>query len=475
MKSLSYLDWSVVEQPNNPVFGDTEEIALMAGKYKSLSRDFSEMVSALNNLGTNAGMCGDWVAKFEDKEQELPHDFARFAEGFAEVAKQLRGWMWSLDGFQTRAKAQLERAIEARDEHTKYSRLCAGAHSTLSQAESVVEDLSDDATDSQRKNACEARDAARRMLDGYDAQVRRAGNAWDDAKRVVRDIRAEYEHEAHDRAVKISAAQESTPSVNGIEKFHYSDGWQLIVSVAKVAAVVLSIVSLFTFGWGIALAVVLVGALLFSDKIVEGLYGDASWKEVAVEGLFFLLSFLGSVRCIGAGLKGFKTASAAKSTGLFSDLKDFGMASKNVATNLKECHSMTSVGILAQYSNILPTSAKVTEGMTLVGDVKKTVNSVRVIAGQVRKWGSNGKTLKTVLYYAGREHLVQKTVNVIGYTHDFVLDQVEYGRQTSGPWDVMRKFIPGLAQWDDASDAANNLGESVGYAESTIRSFAMAR
>lgn len=47
MKNLDYLDWAVVGQPDNPVSGDTEGIARMAWKYKCLSRDFSEMASAL--------------------------------------------------------------------------------------------------------------------------------------------------------------------------------------------------------------------------------------------------------------------------------------------------------------------------------------------------------------------------------------------------------------------------------------------
>lgn len=35
--------------------------------------------------------------------------------------------------------------------------------------------------------------------------------------------------------------------------------------------------------------------------------------------------------------------------------------------------------------------------------------------------------------------------DLAGHAHDFVLDQVKYGRQTSGPWDVAKMFIPGLA------------------------------
>ena len=58
MKNLDYLDWAVVDQPDNPVSGDTEGIARMAWKYKCLSRDFSEMASALKNLDTKAGMQG---------------------------------------------------------------------------------------------------------------------------------------------------------------------------------------------------------------------------------------------------------------------------------------------------------------------------------------------------------------------------------------------------------------------------------
>lgn len=65
--------------------------------------------------------------------------------------------------------------------------------------------------------------------------------------------------------------------------------------------------------------------------------------------------------------------------------------------------------------------------------------------------------------------------NLAGHAHDFVLDQVKYGRQTSGPWDVAKMFIPGLAQLNDAADAVNNAGEGFVYAGSAIRSFMVER
>ena len=188
------------------------------------------------------------------------------------------------------------------------------------------------------------------------------------------------------------------------------------------------------------------------------------------EGAFLILSIIGSVRCLSAGLQGFKTASVAKSTGLADDLRSFKLASGNIATNLGECHSVASFGILTQYSKVLPTYTKVSEGMTFLGDVKRVSDSVRVIASQVGRWGGSGRTLRTVLYYAGREHLLQKGANLAGHAHDFVLDQVKYGRQTSGPWDVAKMFIPGLAQLNDAADAVNNAGEGFVYAGSAIRS-----
>ena len=40
----------------------------------------------------------------------------------------------------------------------------------------------------------------------------------------------------------------------------------------------LAIVSLFVSGWGIALAVVALGALLLADKYVDYLYRDASFN-----------------------------------------------------------------------------------------------------------------------------------------------------------------------------------------------------
>lgn len=79
------------------------------------------------------------------------------------------------------------------------------------------------------------------------------------------------------------------------------------------------------------------------------------------------------------------------------------------------------------------------------------------------------------MYYAGREHLLQKGANLAGHAHDFILDQVKYGRQTSGPWDVAKMFIPGLAQLNDAADAVNNAGEGFVYAGSAIRSFMVER
>ena len=65
--------------------------------------------------------------------------------------------------------------------------------------------------------------------------------------------------------------------------------------------------------------------------------------------------------------------------------------------------------------------------------------------------------------------------DLAGHAHDFVLDQVKYGRQTSGPWDVAKMFIPGLAQLNDAADAVNNAGEGFVYAGSAIRSFMVER
>ena len=121
----------------------------------------------------------------------------------------------------------------------------------------------------------------------------------------------------------------------------------------------LAIVSLFVSGWGIALAVVALGALLLADKYVDYLYGDASFNEVIAEGAFLILSIIGFVRCLSAGLQGFKTASVAKSTGLADDLRSFKLASGNIATNLGECHSVASFGILTQYSKVLPTYTKV--------------------------------------------------------------------------------------------------------------------
>ena len=475
MKNLDYLDWAVVDQPDNPVSGDTEGIARMAWKYKCLSRDFSEMASALKNLDTKAGMQGEWVVKFEEKLQDLPRDFGRFADSFGEVSCQLRGWMQSLDGFQSDAKTQLERAIAARDEKERYERLSCGARSALTQAGAVFDELPDAATDVQRRNAREAKEAAQQMLDGYSDHVETAGDEWADAKRRVCDIRLDYESGAHKRAGEIAKAQEHAPAVNGFEKFHYSDGWQCIVSFAKAASAVLAIVSLFVSGWGIALAVVALGALLLADKYVDYLYGDASFNEVIAEGAFLILSIIGSVRCLSAGLQGFKTASVAKSTGLADDLSSFKLASGNIATNLGECRSVASFGILTQYSKVLSTYTKVSEGMTFLGDVKRVSDSVRVIASPVGRWGGSGRTLRTVLYYAGREHLLQKGANLAGHAHDFVLDQVKYGRRTLGPWDVAKMFIPGLVQLNDAADAVNNAGEGFVYAGSAIRSFMVER
>lgn len=155
----------------------------MAWKYKCLSRDFSEMASALKNLDTKAGMQGEWVVKFEEKLQDLPRDFGRFADSFGEVSCQLRGWMQSLDGFQSDAKTQLERAIAARDEKERYERLSCGARSALTQAGAVFDELPDAATDVQRRNAREAKEAAQQMLDGYSDHVETAGDEWADAKR----------------------------------------------------------------------------------------------------------------------------------------------------------------------------------------------------------------------------------------------------------------------------------------------------
>lgn len=477
MSTLNNRNWAVVGRSSNPIPGDPVAIDELARKYSKLSTSFADMSSALKKLGNSAGMEGKWVSKFEEKARSLPSDFENFASGFSTVNVQLKKWSDELEKLQNQAIRELNKADTARASLSRARGQQDAADAACRKASKNYYDLPQSATQQDRSQAQKVKDTAAAELKKYTKQVSAAQADIDDATiQIETVIIPRYEAIGDGVASSISRAKTITPRVSGFEKFHYSDRWQEIVSVVKVVSYALAIASLFISGWGIGLAVVLVGGFLLADKIADYALGDASLKEVIAEGVFFVLSVFGSMRAISAGVKRLKGAKAFTSSGFTKSLVNFSKASANTIRNIRNCHSLNSFGILLRASGFLPSSSKFTKSIVglagVAGDYKKgkkVFDSVQIIVRQANKWKTSGHVAKTVLYYAGRTHLLQKVANASFRVKPFVMNPIKYGNQTIGPVDILQKFVPGYSQWNNATKIWKSGGDAVTFGASANR------
>ena len=254
MANLDGLEWSVVDFSSNPVPGDPDKAEELANHYKIRSGNFRDMADALDRIKSNsASFQGKWVKKLNQDSGNMPADFRDFSDSCSTVGRRIGAWASDMRSFQNVARLEYERAKEARDTSARLQRRSDEQWNRYSSCGRELGGLpaSDDCS-FRRAEVERQRDAAKDLLDRYERSLASATAEYDRAREAINHVKDEYGAAAERHAAVIKAIDCTPKSIKGVERFYYSDGWQKLVLVVKVASFAAGVASFFVGGWFVA-------------------------------------------------------------------------------------------------------------------------------------------------------------------------------------------------------------------------------
>lgn len=297
---------------SNPVPGDIDEVDKLAQRFQQRSDQFAELSKALSNIqSSKSGMYGQWIDRFSEKLGTMPADFSDFAGSYASIAGKLSGWKFDMQIYQSDALRGLQMAEEAKARMQRAQNRVDNQQATYNAARWRVLGMSDDASDSTRRQAKQTEQRALDLLSQYRTQLSDAEQDFENGKRIVRDAKDGYNTAGKRWANSIGDIDYIPRSVTGFDRFYYSDGWQILVGVVSVAGLVVGIVGFFVGGWVITLITAAVSVIQAALTWIEFGHDDASFAETFIS---TLIAFADTVVPFISMFKTFKSNLALKTT-----------------------------------------------------------------------------------------------------------------------------------------------------------------
>lgn len=265
---------------SNPVPGDIDEVDKLAQRFQQRSDQFAELSKALSNIqSSKSAMYGQWIDQFSEKLGTMPADFSDFAGSYASIAGKLSGWKFDMQIYQSDALRGLQMAEEAKARMQRAQNRVDNQQATYNAARWRVLGMSDDASDSTRRQAKQTEQRALDLLSQYRTQLSDAEQDFENGKRIVRDAKDGYNTAGKRWANSIGDIDYIPRSVTGFDRFYYSDGWQILVGVVSVAGLVVGIVGFFAGGWVITLITAAVSVIQAALTWIKFAHDDTSIGE----------------------------------------------------------------------------------------------------------------------------------------------------------------------------------------------------
>jgi hypothetical protein len=280
-------DWWVLDLDSDPTPGDCPDVGRCARDFLSLADDAQTADGQVRTMAAEGNALWDSTAgdAFTDQVGELPDQLTKLHTSYRMAGEALVAYRTRLEGAQDQADRALARGREARARRDGAQARLDDADGWLTHVSAMVSELDRPAAPApdpaQVRSALRNQQAAQARVSAARSEVDAAQADLDAARSLALQAAG-----LRDQAAGLARDQIEAASDAGIHNDPWwkkvgsalAGAWDVIVTVAKVAVVVLAVVALFVPG--LNLVVLGLGALVLADALLKLARGDGSWLDV---------------------------------------------------------------------------------------------------------------------------------------------------------------------------------------------------